>query len=409
MPLDRFVKRLSQELAEIEESGTSKGNETVVREIVPSNNGSGPRVLLTGAGMQPFLRMNSNSYLGMSIRQRVVQAEEEAVRKYGVGPGAVRFISGTFEPHVRLEERLAKFHGREACMVTSSAYTSIMGLIVTLTTPETIIISDELNHNCIINAMRLARPKDKKVYQHRNMVDLEFKISDSVGYCDSILIITDGVFSMRGVYAPLDEISAIVKKYDDSFPRGIVLIVDDSNGVGAIGRTGRGTEEMTGADEVDIVVATLGKALGVNGGYIVSKKEVIRYLREKNPFYIYTNPITPPEATAALAAIDILDSPEGLKLIAHLRHMTERFQQGLVALGYETIESVHPIVPLMVRDTSRTSALVTFLREHQILATGINFPIVPKGDQLIRFQVTADHTEGDINYVLEVLKKFAQM
>ncbi len=112
---------------------------------------------------------------------------------------------------------------------------------------------------------------------------------------------------------------------------------------------------------------------------------------------------------AALAAIDILDSPEGVKLIAHLRHMTERFQEGLVALGYETIESVHPIVPLMVRDTARTSALVTFLREHQILATGINFPIVPKGDQLIRFQVTADHTESDISYVLDVLKKFAEM
>ncbi len=289
MPLHRFIKKLSQELAEFEESGTSKGNETIVREIVPAHNGSGPRVLLSGAGTQQFLRMNSNSYLGMSLRQRVVQAEEEAARKFGVGPGAVRFISGTFEPHVRLEERLAKFHGREACMVTSSAYTSIMGLIVTLTTPETIIISDELNHNSIINAMRLARPKDKKVYQHRNMVDLEFKISDSIGCCDSILIITDGVFSMRGVYAPLDEVSAIVKKYDDRFPRGIVLIVDDSHGIGAIGRTGRGTEEMTGADEVDIVVATLGKALGSQrrlhrlkerSGSVPERKEPVLYLHQ---------------------------------------------------------------------------------------------------------------------------------
>lgn len=409
MSLNRFVEQLRTEIAEIEEAGTTKGYETVVREIVRPQGGNGPRVLLAGEGDQPFLRMNSNSYLGMSIREKVIQAEEEAARKFGVGPGAVRFISGTFEPHVQLEERLARFHGRQACMVTSSAYTGIMGLFVSLTTPETIIISDELNHNCIINAMRLARPKDKKVYQHRNIADLEFKITDSIGQCDSLIVITDGVFSMRGAYAPLDQISAVCEKHDSKFSRGIVLIVDDSHGVGAIGRTGRGTEEITSATGVDIVVATLGKALGVNGGYIVTRSEIIRYLREKNPFYIYTNPITPPEAMAAIAAVDLLDSHEGVRLISHLRQMAHKFGQGLMNLGFETIESEHPVVPLMIRDTARTAALVTFLREHYILATGLNFPIVPKGDQLIRFQVTADHTEADINYVLDVLKKFAEL
>jgi glycine C-acetyltransferase len=409
MPLNRFVDQLAREISDIDQAGTAKGFENVVRKIIPAHKGEGPRVLLVGEGDQPFLRMNSNSYLGMSTREKVIKAEEDAARKYGVGPGGVRFISGTYEPHIRLEERLARFHGREACMVTSSAYTCIMGMFVTLTTPETIIVSDELNHNSIINAMRLARPKEKKVYSHLNMADLEFKITDSIGQCDSLIVITDGVFSMRGAYAPLDQLSELCEKYDSKFPRGIVLVVDDSHGVGALGRTGRGTEEMTSATGVDIVVATLGKALGVNGGYIASKREVIRYLREKSPFYIYTNPITSPEAMAALAALEILDSPEGVKLITHLRQMTEKFSHGLLALGYETIDSVHPVVPLMVRDTARTSALVTFLREHYILATGLNFPIVPKGDQLIRFQVTADHTESDIDYVLSVLKKFAEM
>ncbi len=406
MSLHKFVSQLRNEIADLEEAGNSKAAEVVVRAIVAPKDGAGPRVLLEGQGDRQFLRMNSNSYLGMSVRPEVIHAEEEAVRRYGVGPGAVRFISGTYEPHARLEKRLAEFHDREACMITSSAYTSVLGVFVTLSTPETIIISDELNHNCIINAMKLARSKDRKVYKHLDIGDLEKKIVESKGQCDGILVVTDGVFSMRGAYARVDLIRNMIDKYQDDFPRGIVLILDDSHGVGALGKTGRGTEEMTCFGCTDILISTLGKALGVNGGYIVSSKLLIRYLREKNPLYIYTNPITPPEAAAALAALEILDSPEGLRLMAHLHEMTEKFEKGLIALGYETIESMHPVVPLMVRDTARTTELVQFLAEHDILATGLNFPIVPKGDQLIRFQVNASHTAADIEYVLEVLKKF---
>jgi len=350
--------------------------------------------------------MNSNSYLGMSVREKLIHAEEAAVAKFGVGPGAVRFISGTWQPHVELEKKLAAFHHRQDCMITSAAYTSVLGAIVTLTTPETILISDELNHNSIINAVRLARPKERKVYRHVNMADLHHKIEESIGQCDSLIIITDGVFSMRGVYAPLESLRELIDRHQDKFERGIVLIVDDSHGVGALGRTGRGTEEITTPDCADILIGTLGKAFGVNGGYICSSNEVIRYLRERNSFYIYTNPITQGEAAAALAALEILDSPEGIDLLLQLRSMTVFFRNGLIELGFETLPSPHPVVPLLVRDTERTKQLVQFLFDNGILATGLNYPIVPKGDQLIRFQVSADHTQDDLNFVLGTLDQF---
>jgi glycine C-acetyltransferase len=406
MPLDMFTKGLQAELDELDRSGKAKGAEQVVVRFQPPGGKKGPRYFLEGYGDKEFLRMNANSYLGMSNRKELIEAEEECAGSLGVGPGAVRFISGSYKVHLDLEQKLAKFHGRGDCMITNSAYTSILGVVVSLTTPETIIISDELNHNCIINGMRLSRPKDKKIFPHLDMTAFEQQIKDSIGKCEHVIVVTDGIFSMRGDYAPLDKMSAIVKKYSDQFPRDIVFLVDDSHGVGALGKTGRGTEEYTGADGVDILVATLGKAFGVNGGYIVSDKTVIRYLREKSPLYIYTNPITPPEAAAAAKSLEILEGPEGAKLLSHLRAMTKRFEQGLIDLGYETIPSPHPVVPLMVRDTKKTVELVEYLRENGILATGLNFPVVPEGDQLIRFQVSAAHTEYDIDYALGVLKEF---
>jgi glycine C-acetyltransferase len=394
-------------MAEIQAAGMAKGPEAVVTEIIRPHGDKGPRVRLEGYGDRPFLRMNSNSYLGLSIRDQVIRASEQGAVTYGVGPGAVRFVSGTYLPHVQLERRLAAFHGREDGLLTSSAYTSVLGVIVTLTTPETIIISDELNHNCIITAVRLARPKERRVYRHLNMADLEHLLRTSVGQCETVLIVTDGIFSMRGVFAPLDKIMALARSYEDNFPKGIVVVVDDSHGVGALGPTGRGTEEASGA-RADVLIATMGKAIGANGGYIVSSRNVIQYLRQKNQLYIYTNPITPAEATAALAAVDILDSDEGRRLLEQLRSIKARFESGIVKLGYETVLNPHPVTPLMVRDTEKTTRLVNFLRDHDILASGINYPIVPKGDQLIRFQVCADHTPSDIDYVLGVLKKFKE-
>ncbi len=405
MPLDKFTAALKDEAHALEAQGLSKAHEQVIVGVRRPHGTTGPRVFLEGHGSHEFLRMNSNNYLGLSTHPRLIQSEEETARSMGVGPGAVRFIAGTFQPHVELEHKLAGFHGRDACMITSAAYTAILGVLTSLTTPETIIISDELNHNSIINAMKLSRPKAKKIYPHLDLVELDRQIGASVGEAESVLVITDGVFSMRGDCAPLDEIEQIVRRHDKDFPRGVVLIVDDSHGVGALGRTGRGTEEQTGG-QADILVATLGKAFGVNGGYIVSDTAVTTYLREKNPLYIYTNPITPPEAAASLQSLEIVDSSEGLEMIAHLHSMTRRFEEGLIAHGFETIPSPHPVVPLIVRDTMQMRAMARFLHDHGILATGLGFPIVPRGEELIRFQVAADMTPEDIDMVLDVLEAF---
>jgi glycine C-acetyltransferase len=408
MPVDRFHATLSSDLEALREKGTAKGAESVIVGVLPGDGERGTRYRLASEGDKPFLKMNSNNYLGLSLRPELVHAEETASREFGVGPGAVRFISGSYKAHVDLEARLAAFHGREAGMIFSSAYASVLGVVAPLATAETVLISDELNHNCIINAMRLARPKDKAVYKHVDMADLDAKLAAAAGTCRRALVVTDGIFSMRGDHGPLPEIQAIARRWDDKFPDNVVVLVDDSHGVGAFGRTGRGTEEHTGAEPVDILVGTLGKALGVNGGYVVGSKVLTDYLRETAPTYIYSNPITVGEAAAAQKALEILDSPRGLELLEHLRAMTARFEQGLLRLGYETIPGEHPVVPLMVRDTPKTNALVAHLRQHGILATGLKFPVVPRGDESIRFQVSADHTPYDIDFVLAALESFAE-
>jgi glycine C-acetyltransferase len=307
---------------------------------------------------------------------------------------------------VRLEERLAAFHGREAGMIFSSAYAAIVSTLVPLITAETAVISDELNHNCIINAIRLSRPHSKEVYRHLDLAGLEQKLAAAAGAAKRALVVTDGIFSMRGDHAPLADIFAVARRFDGEFPENVVVVVDDSHGVGAFGSSGRGTEEQTASGPADVLVATLGKALGVNGGYVVGSRTLLDYLRETSPMYIYSNPITAGEAAAALAAVDILDSPEGLRLLEHLRAMTARFAQGLERLGYETIPGGHPVVPLMVRDTARTRALVAHLRAAGILATGLSYPVVPRGAEEIRFQVNASHTPADVDQVLAALESF---
>jgi glycine C-acetyltransferase len=408
MPHDRFLQALSTEVDALRERGTIKGDESVIVKVLPAEGERGPRYLLEGFGDKPFLKMNSNNYLGMSLRREVIEAEEATTAAYGAGPGAVRFISGTYRQHIELERQLAAFHGREAAMIFSSAYATTLGVLVPLITAETVLVSDELNHNCIINAMRLARPKDKQIYRHVDLADLDAKLSAAAGSGQfrRAVLVTDGIFSMRGDWAPLPEIQALAEKYDGAFPENVILVVDDSHGVGAFGRTGRGTEEFTGARPADILIGTLGKAFGVNGGYVTGSRILVEYLRETAPLYIYSNPITPGEAAAASKALSIIESPEGRRLLDHLRSMTARFEKGIVALGYETIPGEHPVVPLMVRDTPKTNALVRHLKDHGILATGLKYPVVPKGDEEIRFQVSADHTPWDIDSTLKVLESF---
>jgi glycine C-acetyltransferase len=406
MPTSRLTPLLQTRIEELRTSGRLKGPESVTRAVVPPAAGKGPRFLIAGQGETPFLRMNSNSYLGLSFDTRIIAAEEEAARRYGAGPGAVRFISGTWEPHVALEARLAKFHGREAAMLFSSAYATVMGLLPPLVTDKTAVLSDALNHSCIINAIALGRPAEKRVYAHLKLDDLERQLCEAAERCARAIIVTDGVFSMRGDHAPLDAIMKIAAAHDSRFAENVIVIVDDSHGVGGFGRNGRGTEEVTECAGVDLLVGTLGKAFGVNGGYVVASATIIGYLRETSPFYIYSNPITPGEAEAGLVAVDRVDSEEGRARLAHLRAMTARFREGLKRLGLETVAGEHPVVPLLVRDTERTRRLVAHLRASGILATGLSFPVVPKGEEEIRFQISADHTTVDIDEALGALERF---
>jgi glycine C-acetyltransferase len=319
----------------------------------------------------------------------------------------VRFISGTYQPHVELEDRLAGFHGRDRSMIFSSAYATVLSVLSSLITPETVVLSDELNHNCIINALRLSRPGAREVYRHLDFEELDRALGKARGSARRAVVVTDGVFSMRGDHADLAGLQEVARAHDDAFPENVVVVVDDSHGVAAYGATGRGTEEVTSSGPVDVMIGTLGKGFGVNGGYMAGSEGLVSYLREKAPMYIYSNPITVGEAAASIAAVGVVDSQEGREMLEHLSAMTRKFESGLVDLGFETIPGPHPVVPLMVRDTERTSALVTHLFDNSILATGLNYPVVPKGDEEIRFQVSADHTEFDIDLVLEVLRSFA--
>jgi glycine C-acetyltransferase len=283
----------------------------------------------------------------------------------------------------------------------------VVSTLTSLITADTVVLSDELNHNCVINALRLARPAEREVYTHLDYAALDSLLSDATGKGRRAVVVTDGVFSMRGDYADLSVLMDVARSHDEAFEEGVTLVVDDSHGVGAFGTTGRGTEEVTSAGDVDVLIGTLGKAFGVNGGYVAGSQALADFLREKAPMYIYSNPITVGEAAAATTAVSVVDSEEGRSMLAHLAAMTAKFESGLVDLGLETIPGPHPVVPLMVRDTERTALLVRHLYDNGVLATGLNYPVVPKGDEEIRFQVSADHTEADIEEVLSVLASFS--
>ena len=406
MPLDRIAGVLDAHVAGLEEAGTTKGAETVVTGVRRAEGDRGPRFLLEGEGDKEFMRMNSNSYLGLGLHPEVIRAEEAGSAEFGAGPGAVRFISGSYSAHVDLERKLAEFHARESAMIFSSAYASIVSTISPLVTSETVLISDALNHNCIIIAMRLTRPAGKVVYGHNDVAGLEKALEEWAGKAKRALIVTDGIFSMRGDHAPLDEIMEVAARHDHAYEENSIVLVDDSHGVGSFGRTGRGVEEYTGSPSADILVGTLGKAFGVNGGYVTAPESVIGFLRESSQMYIYSNPITVGEARAALKSLEIVDSPEGLALLERLRALTRRFEEGLARIGVETIPGEHPVVPLMIRDTQRTRALVDHLYENGVLVTGLAYPVVPQGDEEIRTQINADHTEADIDHVLGLLEAY---
>lgn len=399
--LDKLMPVLDAKLKLLEKEGRLKGKEKVIVDIVPPQDEFGRKIVMSDKRV--LLNFASNSYLGISNDPRLIKAEHEADLKFGVGPGAVRFISGTQEPHIKLEEKLAEFFKKEAAMIFSSAYAANCGIIAPLIDKDTCIISDELNHNSIIMAIKFAGvPRDrKKIYAHCNIDGLRKCIDEFVGNGERLIIVTDGVFSMRGDYAPLNDIANLAEEYDPKFEEGIMTVVDDSHGIGAYGETGRGTAEVSQEDRIDIITATLGKGLGVDGGFIVSNEKVIQYLRETSPLYVYSNPISSGIASAALKALEILNSHEGLKLLERLRENTEYFRKGINQIGFKTIEGIHPIVPILIGDPIKAKQMVSDLYQRGIYVVALTYPVVPKGQDTIRVQISASHTRHDLDYALK--------
>lgn len=406
MSLDALDRSLDLELEAIKAEGRFKPAERVIVGYIPPKEEKGPRYKLLGSDKE-FIRMNSNSYLSLSHHPELVKAADEATRQLGVGPGAVRFIDGTFSYHVALEERIARFMEKPAARIFNSAYTANCGLALAISSPKTYWVGDLLNHNSIIRAMRIANvpSENKAIYAHNDMNGLQNCLEAVPSGMERVAVIFDGIFSMRGDFAPIDQIQAIVKPFCEKFKDGVFTIVDDSHGIGAFGPAGRGTAGYTKTSP-DIIIGTFGKALGANGGFIAASPTVIETVRQKADTYIYTNPLSVADCAAAAKALDICDSIEGRECLEHLRQMTARFRRGLGSLGWQTIPGPHPIVPLLVRDTPKTHELVRHFFNHSILSVGLTFPVVPRGDETIRFQINAAHTPADIDLVLNALEDF---
>jgi glycine C-acetyltransferase len=403
MSLDKLNVSLARDVGALVREGRAKAPERIIDGYGPASGGHGPRYRLQGSS-RDYLRMNANSYLSLSHHPAVLHAADEAARVFGAGPGAVRFIDGTSVHHIDLEQRIAAFTGRPAAKAFNSAYTTILGTAITLAAADTYWIGDELNHNCIIRAMRIANvPGDRRsIFAHNSAEDLAGKLAAVPDGIGRVIVIFDGIFSMRGDAAPLAALLEVAAAHEHRFRDGVVTMMDDSHGIGAYGATGRGTEEHARA-RVDVLVGTFGKAFGVNGGFVAGSPELIEAVRQKADTYIYTNPLGAADCAAAVAAVAIADGAEGRQRLANLGARTTQLRQGLERLGLESIPGPHPVVPLLVRSTDKVRAMVAGLFDRHILAVGLTFPVVPKGDETIRFQVNAAHTEADINDVLEAL------
>jgi len=403
MSLKKLDAALRRDLDALAAEGRAKAPERVLDGYQPAVGGRGPRWRVRGREGH-FLRMNSNSYLSLGHHPRVLEKADAASAKFGAGPGAVRFIDGTFSDHVALEDRIARFVDKPAAKIFNSAYTSNLGLALAIQNESTYWIGDQFNHNCIIRAMRIANvPRGQKaIYRHNDLDELKQCLDAVPAAMKRVIVITDGIFSIRGDNAPLAEIHALIEPYRDRFEEGLVTVVDDSHGVGAYGETGRGTEEYCGT-KADIVVGTFGKAFGVNGGFVAASEAVVETIRQKADTYIFTNSLSSADCAAACAAVDVADSEEGRERLRHLKERIAQFREGIGALGLESIEGPHPVVPVLVRDTTRCRAIVEGLFEDGILVTGLTVPVVPVGEETLRFQLNAAHTEADVEEACRAL------
>ncbi len=357
------------------------------------------RVRMEGRG--EVIILSSNNYLGLSALPEVIAGGAQALERFGAGTASVRFICGTFTIHRELEQALADFVGTEASLSYVSCWNANEGLCATMLGPDDAVISDELNHASIIDAIRLARSIGKSraaVYKHSDMADLEEKLKAAQD-ARTRLVFTDGIFSMEGDIARLADILELARKYD------AVVAVDDSHATGVLGATGRGTPEHAGVlGEVDIITSTLGKALGgAAGGFTASSAALCDYLTQRSRPQLFSNALPCTVAGSALAAVNYLrEHPER---VTTLHENARYFREQLAALGFKPLQGETPIIPVILGETAKAIQMSNLLLDEGVFVTGFGFPVVPKGQARVRCQVSAGHSRDDLDEALRAFSK----
>jgi glycine C-acetyltransferase len=344
-----------------------------------------------------LLNFCANNYLGLANHPRIRRAAQDAIDRFGVGPGAVRVIAGTTALHVELEERLATFKRAEACITFQSGFMANVAVVPALMGTEDVIFSDELNHASIIDACRLSRAKVVR-YQHTDVDDLRRQIAATSGYRRG-MIITDGVFSMDGDIAPLDAICEVAEA------NGLISMVDDAHGEGVLGQGGRGIVDHFGLHgRVHVEVGTLSKAFGVVGGLVAGKRAIVDWLRQRGRPFLFSSAMTMPDVGACIEAVKMLEESEAL--VRRLWRNAGMMRQGLVALGFDTGHSETPIIPLMLGEASLAQDFSRRLFAAGVFVTATVYPTVPMGKARLRVMNSAAHSEDDLQQALAI---FAQV
>ncbi len=341
------------------------------------------------------INMCANNYLGLADHPDVVAAAREALDRWGFGMASVRFICGTQSLHRQLEERISGFLGTEDTILYPSCFDANAGLFETLLCPEDAVISDQLNHASIIDGVRLCKAARFR-YANNDMEDLERKLQEADAAGARVkLITTDGVFSMDGIIARLDEVHALAAKY------GAIVHFDDCHATGFLGATGRGTHEHCGIkDEIDLTTGTLGKALGgASGGYTSGSREIVELLRQRSRPYLFSNSVAPPIAAAALKVFDLLDASTELR--DRVEENTRYFRAAMAEAGFALSGSDHPITPVMLGDAALSQRFADALLDEGVYAIGFFYPVVPKDTARIRTQISAAHTREMLDKAVE--------
>ena len=343
------------------------------------------------------LNFCANNYLGLSNNSGIIKSAQTALEQWGFGLSSVRFICGTQTIHTKLEEKISLFLNKEDTILYTSCFDANGGLFETLLGEEDAIISDALNHASIIDGVRLCKA-DRYRYQNSNMKELEAILKKTQNHRFR-LITTDGVFSMDGFIAKLDEICKLAKKYN------ALVHVDDSHATGFVGNTGRGSAEFHDVlDEVDIITSTLGKALGgASGGFTSANKEIISMLRQKSRPYLFSNSLAPVIVAASIKVLEILENSNDL--IHQVNQNTQYFRSEMSKLGFEIKEGIHPIVPVMIGDAKIAQQMADDMLNENIYVIGFSYPVVPKGEARIRVQISAAHTKNDLDSAITAFKK----